>query len=87
MAVKVFADGGGSAQTSDVIKGIEWAVIDALKNGNILQCVANMSLGGYPNRASERAKAAAVRAGLTFVLAAGNSGVCNPPRPLLSQTS
>lgn len=87
MAVKVFADNKGTAWNSDVIKGIEWAVIDALKNENIFQCVANISLGGNPSLAEQRARAAAVKAGLTIVVAAGNQGVCNPPRPLLSQPS
>lgn len=88
MAVKVYPDDHGTAWTSDVIKGLEWAVNDALKNGNILQCVANMSLGGTVSIAGERAVAAAVRAGLTVVVAGGNGGVCNPsPPPLLSQPS
>lgn len=72
---------------SDVVKGIEWAVTDARENRNILQCVANLSIGGTPRITWERAKAAAVSAGLTIVIAAGNQGVCSPPRPLLFQPS
>ena len=89
--MKVYPDNSSIAWTSDVIKGLEWAVNDALKNGNILQCVANMSLGGTASRVGERAVAAAVKAGLTVVVAAGNGGVRNPPPPppppLLSQPS
>jgi len=66
-AVKVL-DKDGNGNYSDVIAGIEWAVSRGVK-------VANMSLGA--DEGSEplhRAVKAALKAGMTIVAAAGNSG-------------
>ena len=66
-AVKVL-DKDGNGNYSDVIAGIEWAAAQGIK-------VANMSLGA--DEGSEplhRAVQAALKAGLTIVAAAGNSG-------------
>jgi len=73
VAVKIFPDGanqGGSM--SDIIKGLEWAVNDAISRGDIHKCVANMSVGGGKMQAVNSAISAAVRAGLTVCVAAGN---------------
>jgi len=70
IAVKVLGD-NGSGSTTSVIAGIQWAVTDARAKG-IKKCVANMSLGGGKSDALNGAVAAAVKAGLTMVVAAGN---------------
>jgi subtilisin family serine protease len=66
-AVKVL-DKDGNGNYSDVIAGIEWAASHGIK-------IANMSLGA--DEGSEplhRAVQAALKAGMTIVAAAGNSG-------------
>ena len=66
-AVKVL-DSEGNGGFSSVIAGIEWAAKKGIK-------VANMSLGADEgSEALKRAVAAASKAGLTIVAAAGNSG-------------
>lgn len=75
IGVKVL-DGGGSGEFSDVIKGIQWAV-DNKERYNIK--VLNMSLGAYIETSYKddpvvQAVEAAARAGITPVVAAGNSG-------------
>ncbi|MCM2304563.1 MAG: S8 family peptidase [Elusimicrobia bacterium] len=66
-AVKVL-DADGNGGYSSVIAGIEWAVKRGVK-------VANMSLGADEgSEALKRAVAAASRAGMTIVAAAGNGG-------------
>ncbi|KAJ3089920.1 serine protease, partial [Quaeritorhiza haematococci] len=81
-AVKVLRS-NGSGTLADVVKGIEWAVIDHkkrlqeaadLKKKSKVKSVANMSLGGGRSRALDRAVDAAVAAGIHFAVAAGNSG-------------
>jgi len=63
-AVKVLdKDGGGTA--SDIVEGITWATEHGMQ-------VINMSLGGTGTKAMERAIAAALKAGVTVVAAAGN---------------
>ena len=58
----------GSGQNSNIIKGIQWAV----QNG---ADVISMSLGGSTHsQATDDALNAAIRAGVTCVIAAGNSG-------------
>lgn len=74
IGVKVLgADGSGS--NSGVISGIEFAVNDATSKGRIGKALANMSLGGIFNKATNQAVAAAVRAGLFMGIAAGNDGL------------
>lgn len=66
-AVKVL-DADGNGGYSSVIAGIEWAVKRGVK-------VANMSLGADEgSEALKRAVAAASKAGMTIVAAAGNGG-------------
>lgn len=66
-AVKVL-DRTGSGSYSAIIKGVEWAQINGMR-------VANMSLGGtVPSEALRQALVAAKAAGVTIVVAAGNSG-------------
>lgn len=71
VAVKVLG-GNGSGSMASVIQGIEWVVNDHLnrKNGS---SIANMSLGGSKSRALDRAVNAAVKMGIHFAVAAGNS--------------
>ncbi|TPX59010.1 hypothetical protein PhCBS80983_g02808 [Powellomyces hirtus] len=71
IAVKVL-DGRGSGTTSDVIAGIEYVATQAPKTGR--KSVANMSLGGGASTTLDRAVQAAIRAGVNFAIAAGNSG-------------
>jgi serine protease len=64
----------GSGSNSGVIQGINW-----VKNNASGPSVANMSLGGGASQATDDAVNAAVSAGITFVVAAGNdnSNACN----------
>lgn len=64
----------GSGSNSGVIAGINW-----VKNNASGPSVANMSLGGGASQATDDAVNAAVAAGITFVVAAGNdnSNACN----------
>lgn len=64
----------GSGSNSGVIAGIDW-----VKNNASGPAVANMSLGGGASQATDDAVNAAVAAGITFVVAAGNdnSNACN----------
>ncbi|MBP2472462.1 subtilisin family serine protease [Crossiella equi] len=60
----------GSGQWSQIIAGIDWVAKNAKK-----PAVANMSLGGSgSNAALENAVKKAIDSGVTFALAAGNSG-------------
>ncbi|QTE84259.1 S8 family peptidase [Shewanella algae] len=64
----------GSGTNSGVISGINW-----VKNNAQGPSVANMSLGGGASQALDDAVNAAVAAGISFVVAAGNdnSNACN----------
>jgi cerevisin len=74
IAVKVL-DSQGSGTTSGVIAGIEWAAKQvAAKKNKKRKSVANMSLGGGASAALDKAVKGATTAGLTFAVAAGNSG-------------
>ena len=68
-AVRVL-DCNGFGTTSGVIAGVNWVTAHAIK-----PAVANMSLGGGPQPALDQAVANAVKAGITFVIAAGNSNL------------
>ena len=56
---------------SDVVGGVEWVVKDFKKNGK-KKSVASMSLGGGRSQTLNRAVAAAAKAGVHFIVAAGN---------------
>lgn len=66
-AVRVL-DCGGSGTTSGVIAGIDWVIANHIK-----PAVINMSLGGGVSTAMNDAVARAHAAGITVVVAAGNS--------------
>ena len=80
-AVKVLKS-NGSGTMSDVVKGVEWAVLShqdklkAAKDGkgkkSFKGSVANMSLGGGKSVTLDLAVNAAVDAGMHFAVAAGN---------------
>jgi len=70
IAVKVL-DGRGYGDTGGVIAGIEYVATEGPKSRR--KAVANMSLGGPASKALDRAVQAAVKAGIVFVVAAGNS--------------
>ncbi|KAF8537942.1 peptidase S8/S53 domain-containing protein [Trichophaea hybrida] len=70
IGVKVLGD-DGTGNLSDVIAGLEWAVNDAQRFG-MNKSVANMSLGGGYAKSINDAVKAAVGAGLTVCVAAGN---------------
>lgn len=72
VAVKV-ADCRGEATLSAITSGIDWMVKDSLKSP-ATPAVANMSLGGSSSFALNRAVTRAIAAGITFTVAAGNSG-------------
>lgn len=75
-AVKVL-NASGSGTISSVIAGIDFVASDARNRTAAGQCpkgvVANMSLGGGRSDAINSAVAAAVRSGVFFAVAAGNS--------------
>ena len=73
VAVKVLGC-SGSGSTVGVINGINWVA-----SNRVLPAVANMSLGGGASSAIDNAIAGATGAGVTFVVAAGNSSAdaCN----------
>jgi subtilisin family serine protease len=64
----------GSGTWSGVIAGIDWVTQNAVK-----PAVANMSLGGGANTAVDNAVRASAASGVTYAVAAGNSGAnaCN----------
>lgn len=64
----------GSGANSGVIAGIDWVAQNHIK-----PAVANMSLGGASSTATDSAVRAAINAGVTMVVAAGNdnANACN----------
>lgn len=75
VAVKVFSDVTGFAQTSDIIKALEWVVGDVDSHAIEGRAVVNMSLGGRASEALDGAVASTVRHGVVVCVAAGNSFV------------
>ncbi|KAE8346114.1 hypothetical protein BDV24DRAFT_124320 [Aspergillus arachidicola] len=73
VGVKVFGDQTGTAQTSDIIKALEWVVSDVSARGIGGRAVVNMSLGGPPSDALDAAVASTVRQGVVACAAAGNA--------------
>ncbi|KAI2636111.1 subtilisin-like protease [Xylaria nigripes] len=73
IAVKVFDGDGGPV--SDIMAGLNWAVQHARNSSHITRSVANLSLGGGFCQPFNDAVEAAVAAGMTVVVAAGNDGV------------
>ena len=73
VAVRVLSC-SGSGSTSGVISGVNWVAKNAIK-----PAVANMSLGGGVSTTLDNAVAAAVTAGVSFAVAAGNdnTNACN----------
>jgi len=69
-AVKVL-DCSGSGTNTGVISGVNWVVTNT--NSRKRPSVANMSLGGGKSTALDTAVRNAISAGITFVVAAGNS--------------
>lgn len=65
-AVRVL-DCAGSGSYADVVAGIEWVA-----SHHVSPAVANMSLGGPPSQSIDDAVRAAIQAGVTFAVAAGN---------------
>ncbi|WP_026422646.1 S8 family peptidase [Actinokineospora inagensis] len=68
VAVRVLGN-DGSGSISGVVAGIDWVAKDAAGK----KAVANLSLGGGTNSTVDTAVQNAIRAGVTFVVAAGNS--------------
>ena len=86
-AVKVFADGAGSAFGSDIVEGIDWCVTNQFLDPANPIMIINMSLGGGRYFSAAAAAAAdpvrlasvnaAVAAGITVIAASGNDGFCD----------
>ncbi|KAI8344874.1 serine protease [Choanephora cucurbitarum] len=86
VAVKVLAS-NGSGSMSDVVKGVDWATSEYLKDKKLAEkegktfkgSVANMSLGGGKSPSLDATVNGAVEAGLIFAVAAGNDNkdACN----------
>jgi subtilisin family serine protease len=70
IAVRVL-DNTGSGSVSGVIAGINWVTSDHATNK---PAVANMSLGGGTSTALDDAVRASIADGITYCIAAGNSG-------------
>lgn len=72
-AVRVL-DCTGTGTTSQVIAGVNWVTGHRIK-----PAVANMSLGGGPQPTLDQAVTNSIKAGITYVIAAGNSNLdaCN----------
>ncbi len=67
-------DKDGEGSMSGLLRGLQWAVADAKKRGTVTRAVVNMSVTGSYTKAVEEGVKAAVEAGMTIVVAAGNSG-------------
>jgi subtilisin family serine protease len=67
-------DCNGSGTTSGVVSGVDWVTAN-----RVLPAVANMSLGGGLSTALNDAVQTSIGAGVTYVVAAGNSALdaCN----------
>ncbi|ORX99440.1 subtilisin-like protein [Basidiobolus meristosporus CBS 931.73] len=76
IGVKVLS-GAGTGSTSGVIAGVNWVANQVKSSGR--KSVANMSLGGGKSQALVAAVEAAVKAGVSFIVAAGNESqdACN----------
>ncbi|KAF2450242.1 subtilase [Karstenula rhodostoma CBS 690.94] len=72
IAVKVL-DSTGAGSTANVLKGVEWVVNDATSKNRTGKAVVNLSLGGTPSTALNKAITAAVEQNLFVAVAAGNS--------------
>ncbi|KAI0424849.1 peptidase S8/S53 domain-containing protein [Xylaria sp. FL1042] len=71
VAVKVFKD-DGTTEGNDIINAIDWVAQDAPTRNCPKGTVANLSLGGGKNQASNDAVAALVNAGTFVAVASGN---------------
>jgi subtilisin family serine protease len=69
VAVRVLDD-RGAGSTAQVIAGIDWVTRHARK-----PAVANLSLGGYANTQLDAAVRNSIASGVTYTVAAGNSGM------------
>jgi subtilisin family serine protease len=78
--VKVLRAGAGTS--AEVVAGVDWVTEHVKRNG--WPAVINMSLGAPASPAIDLAVCGAIRAGITVVAAAGNSGgdacAASPPR-------
>ncbi|KAL7270150.1 hypothetical protein RUND412_007150 [Rhizina undulata] len=77
IAVKV-RDRLGNGQVSTDILGVDWVVHDTTLEGTAKRSVCNMSIGSPDHTVSEaynKAVTSAIRTGITFVIAAGNSNI------------
>ncbi|MFJ7969412.1 S8 family peptidase [Streptomyces sp. NPDC096324] len=78
VAVRVLDD-KGAGSTAQVIAGIDWVTRHARK-----PAVANLSLGGNANAELDAAVRNSIASGVTYTVAAGNSGLpaslCSPAR-------
>ena len=68
VAVRVL-NNSGSGTTSGVIAGVNWVTANAVK-----PAVANLSLGGSASTALDTAVRSSISSGVTYAIAAGNSG-------------
>ena len=68
ISVRVF-DCTGRGTWANVIAGVDWITANRVQ-----PAVANMSLGGGANQATDDAVANSIAAGVTYVVAAGNDG-------------
>ncbi len=68
VSVNVFGC-SGTTPTSTIIAGVEWVTANAIR-----PAVANMSLGGPASQALDDAVVASIATGISYAVAAGNSG-------------
>jgi subtilisin family serine protease len=79
VAVRVL-DCAGSGTTETVLAGVDWVTANAKR-----PAVANMSLGGGPDRALEDAVRRSIASGITYAISAGN-GFAGQPREACDQS-
>lgn len=71
IAVKVLRS-NGYGTNSDVLKGVEWVAIQHQMSRGLAKSIASMSLGGSKSYALDLMVDAAIGAGVSFAVAAGN---------------
>ncbi|MEJ3745311.1 S8 family peptidase [Actinomycetes bacterium KLBMP 9797] len=79
IAVRVL-DCDGSGTTETVLAGVDWVTAHATR-----PAVANMSLGGGPDRALDDGVRRSIASGIVYTLSAGN-GWAGQPRPACDQS-
>lgn len=73
LGVKVLRGDGGN--TSDIVKGFDWAVNDIISKNRTTSAVINISLGGMYSSVFNHAIERAAKSGIISIVASGNEGI------------